>query len=149
MAYQFKLEQLLGYRRTLEEQSQHRLTKELGILENHRNHLEELTAARVHLIEDFDKRKQKGIMAAVYLFYMGAIRFKEQQIATQGNTIAAQEKVVEDARRILIEKRKDREIVEKVKEKDYQLYLKEEMKKELHENDEQVLLRFGRIDGLI
>ena len=149
MAYHFRLETLLDYRLTMEEQAQHRLAKELAALENHKRRLEELGAIRSRLIQEVEERKQRGIMASLYLFYMEAIRYKDIEITMQRNTIEAQKKVVVDARLNMVEKKKEREVVEKVKEKDYQAYIQEELKKELHENDEQVLLRFGRVETLI
>jgi len=144
MGYRFRFETLLSYRRDLEEQEQLRLAHELEALEGHRDRLDSLKTQRKRLIEEFEERKKEKIAAPMFSFYMEAIARKEREIVFQTASIAAQEQIVAQVRNELAERMKDRKVMEKAREKDFQKYLYEILKKEEKESDEQAVLRHGR-----
>ena len=144
MAYQFKLEAVLNYRRNLEELAQQRLAKELNILEGHINWLASLEVQLQEMIDSLEERKKKPMLSPLYALFRQSIDNKEREIKVQGNMIASQRKVVEQARVTLAEKVKKRKVMEKARERDYDKYQLEVLKKEQNESDEQMVLRFGR-----
>lgn len=144
MAYRFKLETLLGYRRTLEEQAQQVLAKELAVLDAHRRRLAELEEERLRLGEELESRKKKKLPALLFTFYMDALGRKEEEVQARRLLIDSQQQVVEGARRELAEKMKARKVIERAREKDHQEYLRESLRQAQNENDEQAILRYGR-----
>ena len=144
MAYQYKLETLLNIRRNFEEQCQQKLAHENFVLDNHKQYLADLYTRRRNTVAVMGDSKQKVMPAPLFTFYVEAIRNKDREITFQQNAIAAQEEMVAQVQAELLEKVKERKIVERLKEKDYLAYMKEVAVKEQNENDEQAILRFGR-----
>lgn len=148
MAYRFRLETVLVYRRNLEEQAQLALAREIQVLTEHQSLLVDLQDIRQRIIEDFDEKKKKQMGAPLFSFYMESIRRKEREIEAQEDVVAQQEAVVGKAREELSERVKSRKVIEKAREKDYQKYLQEFLRNEQKEGDEQAILRAGRNDNL-
>lgn len=148
MAYHFKLEAVLNYRRNLEELAQQKLGREMLILESHNARLASLKEKRVAVIAEFEEAKKKQMAAPMFSFYMESIRLMEREIEGVRQMIASQHKAVELARLALAEKVRDKKVMEKAKERDYRNYQSETMKKEQNEADEQMVLRFGRPGNL-
>jgi len=148
MAYRFRLETLLTYRRNLEEQAQLALAHEIGVLVEHQNHLTDLRETRLRIADDFAERKKKTMAAPLFSFYMESIRRKEREIDAQQDVIEKQQAEVEKARALLGERVKDRKVIEKAREKDLQKYKQEIIRLEQKEGDEQAILRAGRKDNL-
>lgn len=144
MAYRFKLETLLGYRRTLEEQAQQALAKELAVLDAHRRRLAELEKERLQLADELEGRKEKKISAPLFALYMDALGRKEMEIRARHLMIESQEQAVARARNELAARMKARKVIERAREKDYQEYVRESLRREQNENDEQAVLRYGR-----
>ena len=148
MAYQFRLETLLVYRRNLEEQAQLALAHEIQVLSDHQGALADLKDTLQRIADDFEKRKEKSMDAAFFTYCMDSIRRKEWEIAAQADVVKNQQAVVDESRAKLGERVKDRKVIEKAREKDYQKYLQEILRKEQNEGDEQAILRAGRKDNL-
>ena len=144
MAYHFKLETVLKLRRNLEEVAQQKLAKELLRLDVHNRRLAEVQKARVDLIAEFEEKKKEPILAAFFTFHMNSISQREREIEGVLQMIASQQKAVLLARQELTEKVKGKKVMEKAKERDFQKFQQEELKKEQNESDEQMVLRFGR-----
>ena len=144
MAYRFKLETVLGYRRNLEELAQQKLARELMVLDSHTRRLDELKERRLKTIADFEEQKKKRMAAPFFSFYMDAISQQEREIEGTALLIKKQQQVVAKVRQQLAEKVKDKKVMEKARERDLQKYLREELNKEQKEADEQMVLRFGR-----
>lgn len=148
MAYIFRLETLLVYRRNLEEQAQLALAQEVQTLLDHQGYLADLHDTRQRIAEDFEERKKKSMSASMFAFCMDSIRRKEREIQAQQAVIEDQQAVVDKFRAKLSERVKDRKVIEKAKEKDYRKYQQEQLRKEQNEGDEQAILRAGRNDNL-
>lgn len=149
MAYRFRLETLLTFRRNLEEQAQLQLARELRALAERQARLVDLRDSREQMIDEFEERKQQSLRASLFSFYMEAIRRKEREIEALLAAIAQQGQVVEEARQQLQERVKSRKVIEKAREKDYQKYLQDFLHEEQKESDEQAILRSGRDDLLL
>jgi len=144
MAYRFKFETLLTFRKNVEEQSRLRLTRELAALERYRGRLAELRTERLLLIDEFEASKKEKLEVLKYQYFIDAINYAEVAIINQVAGIALQEELISGVRRDLVEKMRARKVIEKVRERDKLVYLREMAKKEQKEGDEQVLLRFGK-----
>ncbi|MDA8159846.1 MAG: flagellar export protein FliJ [Desulfobacteraceae bacterium] len=144
MAYHYKLETLLAVRRNFEEQAKQRLARELFVLENHQRHLRELVERRLTLCAAFEERQQQTISAALFGFYVEAIHLKNREIAFQNQAVLAQQGIIEGARAELLAKVRARQVVERLKEKDFFRWRQEVARKEQAEGDEQAMMRFGR-----
>lgn len=144
MAFHFNLEPVLTVRKNREEQAQLKLAREQMILRGHEMRLSDLHDRRLELAGLLEEKKKKTLAAGDFLFLMESMRVFELQIHILGNTIAAQQRVVERMRAELAEAVKQRKIVDHLREKALLSYLDENRRKEQKESDEQALLRHGR-----
>lgn len=144
MAYQFRLETVLSYRKSLEEQTQLKLSREHSILQGHMVRLEEIVTEKNDIVASLNNLLRSEVLASMYAFYQDSIAMKELQIEHQKTLIASQQKVVETFRNELIEKIKDRKVMERYRERDYRKYLDEQSKKEQKILDELAVLRHGK-----
>jgi len=144
MAYHFKLETILGLRRNFEELAQQKLARELMTLEAHRQRLSVVRGEREALIGEFEEKKRGLLPSALFVFYMEAIAGKEREIVTVAALVESQRLEVVKAREALAARVKEKKVMEKVRERDFQKYMQERLKKEQKEADEQMVLRFGR-----
>ncbi|MDA8166099.1 MAG: flagellar FliJ family protein [Desulfobacteraceae bacterium] len=144
MAFRFKLETLLSYRRTLEEQAQQQLAREQAVLAAHRQRLVELEEERLRLGAELENRKKRPMTGLLFTFYMDALGRKEEEIGARRLMIDAQQMAVEKARSGLADRVKARKVIERAREKEHQAYVREALRKEQKENDEQTVLRHGR-----
>ncbi|MBU2538573.1 MAG: flagellar export protein FliJ [Proteobacteria bacterium] len=148
MAYRFKLETVLGVRRNLEELAQQKLAREIARLEEYRRGLAALKQQRQELIDEFEEKKQRAMPAPLFAFHMEGIFHKEEEIEAGITVVETQQGAVAQAREALVVKMRDKKMMEKARERDYQKYLLAVLKKEQNEADEQMVLRFGRKDNL-
>lgn len=144
MAYTFRLESVLNYRRNLEEVAQQQLAREQILLDGYQEQLARFEAELSRLVDDLEQRKQKPMAAPLYSLYMQAIDRKERDIARQQQVIAAQVTAVERARHELAERVKGRKVMEKARERDQEKYQRAVLQKEQNASDEQMVLRFNR-----
>ena len=144
MAYRFRLESVLNYRRNLEEVAQQKLARERMLLDGHREVLARFEAELARFVAELEQRKQKPMAAPLYSLYVQAIDRKEGDIARQHRVIAAQAKAVERARQHLVERVKERKVMEKAREREQEKYLREALRLEQNASDEQMVLRFNR-----
>lgn len=148
MAYHFKFETLLGLRRNLEEIAQQKLARELLLLEEQKQRLAALQQERQKMIAEFEEKKRRQMPAPVFAFYMEGIFHKEQEIEAGGILVETRLAAVVRAREELAGKVRDKKVMEKARERDYQKFLLAGLKKEQKEADEMMVLRFGRRENL-
>jgi flagellar protein FliJ len=148
MAFRFKLETLLSCRRSLEEQAQQVLAREQTVLAAHRQGLAELEEERLRLEAELERRKKSTISAPLFTFYMDALGRQEEEVRARRLMIDSQQRAVEKARSELVERVKARKVIERSREKEHQEYVREELRREQNENDEQMVLRHGRAASL-
>jgi flagellar FliJ protein len=148
MAYHFKLETILGLRRNLEELAQQKLARELALLAAEKLRLAALQQERQELIAEFEEEKRRKMSAPLFAFYVEGIFRKEQDIEAGFARVEAAQAAVVRAREELAAKMRDKKVMEKARERDYQKFLLAALKKEQNEADEQMVLRFGRTGNL-
>lgn len=148
MAYRFKLETVLGVRRNLEELAQQKLAREITLLDELNSRLAALKQQRQELIAEFEEEKHKQMAAPLFAFYVEGIFRKEQDVEAGRALVEAQQGAVVQAREELAGKMREKKVMEKARERDYQKFLLAALKKEQSEADEQMVLRFGRTENL-
>ncbi len=122
-----------------------KLAHEIFVLGNHKKYLGDLINQRLELVDSLTEYKKKQAMQAAMLsFYVDSIDQKDWQIGMQRHAIAAQENAVAEVRVELLEKVRARKIVERLREKDFLAYTKEELRKTQIEDDEQAVVRFTK-----
>ena len=145
MAYHFRLETVLTYRRNLEEQAQLRLAGEQMILDNHFRRLGELEESRIRIADDLEERKKQMMTFLRFRFYQNLFENNEREARRRNSMIESQRQIVETARQELEERIRDRKIMENVRTRDYENFQKESLRQEQNESDELALLRYGRV----
>lgn len=144
MAFKFRLQSVLFFRASLEDKAQLALSREQRLLDEHRQRLQRLTDERQEMMADLEQRKQGDMTASLYGLYVEGLLVKEREIAAQIGTVAGQVRVVEGCRQELARRMQDRKVMERLKEKDYKLFLAETLKREQKQSDEQAILRYGK-----
>lgn len=144
MAYRFRLQAVLNYRRNLEEMAQQHLIDAEGLLARRQARLGEMEEELAGAIAAFEERKKRSMPAPLYALHVQGLEQREREIAAQRQLIAAQQQAVAQARAELLTRVQERKIMEKAREKDQTRYLQEELRKEQKELDEQMVLRFKR-----
>ncbi len=135
--YIYKMEKVLEYRSHLEKKKVEEYARVNIRLGEERDRLSELQ-------EEYDgkgKNQEKGLHEMRMQFL-----YKEklkQDMSFQQARIVVTENKVEDARGFLIEARKDRKIMEILKEKDKTQYLFEESQKEQKELDDISIMKYA------
>jgi len=140
--YKFPLGAVLKHRKFLEEN----LQKELGLLKrvlvDERKKFAGFKKARKEFSGELQKKRKKGITISETLLY---VRYNEQlsrQLDKQKERILEAEKDVDKKREDLIGAMKNRKVLEKLKEKGWETYRRNLMKKELNFMDEMASVRF-------
>ncbi len=144
MAYRFRLETVLSYRRNLEELALQELGRQNMLLEEAERRLIALKERILFLSAEMERRQKEGILGAVLNLYLDGVNSLEQVTVRETTRLELQKKEVERARKKVMERMKERKIIERAREKDYARFVLEDFKKQQNENDEQAILRFGR-----
>lgn len=144
MAFKFRLQSVLFFRSTLEEKAQLALAREQRLLEEQRQRLQRFRDARQEIMAELEQRKQVAMAASLYAIYVDGLLGMEAAIERQLSAVAGQEQVVEASRQELARRMQDRKVIERLKEKDLQLFIAETMKREQKQSDEQAILRYGK-----
>jgi len=137
LAFKFRYEQFLRLKKKIEQDRAVELAAEQRILLQYRDILSDLQDRKlVHLMMEstLGGTSLQRIRAASE-FLLGI----NEDIRRRLNLIKHQEKVVEDKRAILTEAVKERKIIEKIKERQFEAYTKENRRKELLTESETAL----------
>ncbi len=144
MAFKFRLQSVLIFRTSLEEQAQFAMAREQRVLEEHHQRLGRLRDARQEMMADLEQRKQGAMTASLYGVYVEGLLVKEREIVSQIDAVEGQQRVVESCRQELARRMQDREVMERLKEKDHRLFVADALQREQKQSDEQAILRYGK-----
>lgn len=138
--FKFSLEKVLNYREQLENEAKARLgslqEKSRALKEHYRNLKEDEQIQENKLCNTpFSENGQRWLLDN----YIKALR--QDMLQTQKD-IASVDEEIEQAKKELAEKAKDRKIMEKLKEKHFENFKKEEQLKEQRNLDEIASIRF-------
>lgn len=138
MDYKYKMEKVLDYRSTVEKHKVEDYAKINQKLDQEKEHL-------VNLEEEFDLKK-KEITTDVNSMKMSFL-YKEKlktELTHQKKKVDEIIHKANDAREVLIEARKDRKIMEILKEKDKEKFHHEMLIREQKELDDFTIMRFAK-----
>ena len=140
--FRFRFEQILNYRKILEEQVMQEFSEQVRDLDGEKEQLRSLRSQKETLLAEL-MRKQAGTLTAteISLYFDYLKKLREREVA-QVILIADKEKTLELKREELVEAVKRRKIMEILKQKKLESYWKEWNHKESVELNEQGIIRF-------
>ena len=145
MAKKFKLQTVLNYRQTLEDQAQQQLNSSL----QRKLQLEEALAQQQQCLQELDQQlkaqQQEGLSVADLTLFESQIQHRQRQSAQLREQLELLERQVLADRQELIRVARDRQVMEKLKDKQDAEYLKELSRKEREMLDEISLRSKGDI----
>ncbi len=142
----FRLQTILGLKQKLEDQKKLEFGKAVKKLEIEKQHKIELENEKDDCIIGL-RNKINTVVAPVEIKqYENYIDFMKKKISEQAIVISIEEKYVEKKRLELIESIKERKMLETLREKDYENYLKEEQQREQKVVDEIVSFKYNNIE---
>lgn len=141
--FSFKLQTLLKVKIQREESLKNELGKAVQKLEEEKAKLHRLEFEKNRYIYEFNKKSRRTSVNDL-IKYKGYIALISSKILIQKENINLVTRNVDKIREELITIIKEREILEKLKEKKFKEFLKEELKDEQRLNDE--IISFNQID---
>lgn len=140
MPFKFTLQKALDYREHLEEEAKMRLAAAEKALEDSRRHLEtlqnEMLAAEEKIANGpFMQAGERWLMEQ----YLKGLR---ADIAAAEMNVRMKNQIVEEARNVLAARAIDKKLLEKLKDRQKEQYLRQEQITEQHFNDEIATLRY-------
>lgn len=135
--FKFKLNKVLEVREIEEEQAQNRLLEAQQKAREIEENINSLEGIQEDLYQSI--RKSEGISIDENIAYRNYIHNNRHKINETKRTLSAQEENVLISRENYLEKRKKKEALEKVKNKEYNRYYKDILLKEQKELDEMAL----------
>lgn len=143
----FKLQALLNVKMQMENNLKNELGKAVQRLEKEREKLLKIENERNECINQICGQSSKGVMVGKLKEYGTYISFLKEKAEHQKENINYAQNVVDRYREQLIKVVQEKEMLEKLKEKKYQEYLKEQFKEEQKINDEITSYKYNKILG--
>ena len=116
----------------------------IAALERERQKKAALVRERAETIESFRESVNRAITPDDLQMHNNYLGVLKERIIKQDGVIKKAEELVEQKRLELVEAMKERKIMEKLKEKDYEIFVREEQIKEQKIQDETVSYRYSR-----
>lgn len=142
--FKFKLQSVLEYRLNIEEKILNEFSDLKRYLEEQKAVLKALVTEKESLIDDLRNMHNSARKAddiAAILGYVENLRGREKD---QKNVIHKAKEAVEEKRKELVEAVKNRKVMENLRDKHAEAYLKNLNETEQKNSDEMSVLKFGR-----
>lgn len=136
--YKFRLQKLLDYKKSLEEEKKNELGKAFKRLEEEKNRLFALKQSLNEMNSTFQEKTSQGLAVNKLKILANYIDYYKRGIKEQRTKIKMAEEYLSICREELIKATQEKKMVEKLKETDYNKYLYNEQKKEEKLVDELV-----------
>lgn len=130
MAGKFKLQSVLNYRQSLEDQAQQVLTASLKQRTGLENQLEQQHVALRNHDEELKRRQQDGLTVAEIDLFEAQIQHCRRLIKDLGSRINQLDARIQSERDVLLHAARDRQVMEKLKDKQESEYRLELSRKE-------------------
>lgn len=140
----YKLQSYLGVKEKIEEQKKLEYGKSLSKLEAERFEKNQLENKKSSTVEGFRKSITDGINPYALNGYNNYIGFVKKKIRDQEIVVQIAEKEAEKKRLELVEAMKERKMLDKLKEKAKDVYMKEQLHKEQKIVDEVVSYQYNK-----
>lgn len=129
-AYKFKLQKLLDYKTSVEEDKKNELGLAIKRLEDEKDTLQELLKKQKEMNSSFQEKTSKGLAVNELKLLANYIDYYKRSIKEQRIKIKMAEEYVLSCRNALIKATQEKKMMEKLKDIDYGKYLYNEQKKE-------------------
>ena len=129
-AYKFKLQKLLDYKISIEEEKKNELSLAIKRLEEEKDKLQELLKKQKDMSSTFNEKTSQGIEANELKLLANYIDYYKRCIKEQGIIIKMAEDYLSKCRDEVIKAAQEKKMMEKLKEIDYGKYLYNEQKEE-------------------
>lgn len=136
--YKFRLQKLLDYKKSLEEEKKNELGKAFKRLEEEKNRLFALKQSLNEMNSTFQEKTSQGLAVNKLKILANYIDYYKRGIKEQRTKIKMAEEYLSICREELIKATQEKKMIEKLKETDYNKYLYNEQKKEEKLVDELV-----------
>ncbi|MBI5584043.1 MAG: flagellar export protein FliJ [Deltaproteobacteria bacterium] len=143
MAFSFRLQSLLNYRRSLEDLAQIRLTEQLQALALQEDRIGHLTRLREDCQQAFQQKTGEPAPVKELVFYLD---FQDRSYEQLSRLEEGREKILSEVQRErdrLIVLTKDRKILEKLKERQEKEFLRDLDRKERKQIEDLVVQRYA------
>lgn len=141
MAFKFKLEKVLDYRKQLEEQAMQALAEVRQAEEREKERLAdlrvELAAQRVNLHASIQDAAERWLVSSYINALQDDIRTTERVLEYLAEEVARRQAV-------LVTKAQERQLLDKLKDKQAERHAHEEKLKEQRNNDETATIRYSK-----
>ncbi len=147
MAFQFRLQKLLDYREDEKKLAQEELARRQRELLEIQEELEKLQKEEQRLLE-FHRGRQLKKLDVFTLTAIESYRlFLQERFRSKQQELYQSQEQVEEQRKLVVESWKSCQVLEKLKEKSLNTYLREEKSREQRLNDEVSLYGYLRKEG--
>ena len=143
----FKLQSLLNVKIQMEDNLKNELGKAMKKLEKERERLRHIENERNECINQFCGESRKGVMVGKLKEYGSFIAFLKEKAELQKENINYAQNVVDKYREQLIKVVQEKEMLEKLRDKKHQEYLKEQLREEQKINDEITSYKYNKTLG--
>jgi len=138
--FRFKLQKILDYREQLEEEAKVDLANKQKLLEEFRSLFERL---KTELRQSEDRLFEAALLPQSERWLMEQyVKGLRTDVANAALQTRMHEQLVDEARKLLAARAIERKLLDKLKERQKQQYLREEQLKEQRVNDETATLRY-------
>jgi len=140
--FKFELQPLLNVKTQLEDSKKNELGKAMSELEIQKAALISMCEDKERYVEEIREKSQKTTVKTL-VEYNAYIAFLNKKIALQKDNVNCAQDNVDRIREELIVVVRERQMLEKLKDKKYELFLKEQQKYEQKLNDEITSYKHG------
>ena len=144
MAYKFKFEGLLSYRKHLKELAEVELSREQFKLRDNQDLLDNIKEDLQEAGRDLATGLRGTLSSDSIINYSEYISAQEIKITLQEIEILKHEAMVEEKRKALLEATKQFKIIEKLREKDSKKWKHKQLRREQQEMNETAIIRHGK-----
>lgn len=128
--FAFRLESVLNLKTQMEDNAKNNLARATKELDNHKVYLEELKNVNDVSMSSLTEEVDEGIPVYRVQIYNNYLSLMKEKIANQKENVNIAERNVDTNREYLIKAMQERKVLEKLKEKKYEEYTKEQLKEE-------------------
>jgi len=145
VAFQFRFEKLLSYRRHLREKAELKLARAQQNLRRARLALEK-DEESLHLTRKrLESRLKKRIVSEELQNHADYMTDLKERIRTDASLVVERERIIEEKREELLVKAKQYRVIEKLKERDYEKWKHLQLQAEQQRMNEVAVLRYGKL----
>ncbi len=142
--FDFPLQKVLDYRNCLLKKAELKFAEALRTLMEEEKNLLYKKGLRIKYIKGLEETEKKDFNINLVAYFLTYIHFLEKEILLCQKKVENAKIAVEEARLLMIKAKKDKEILEKLKEQMWREFINKEIEKEQKMADDVSTIRFIR-----